>query len=74
MQRNGFYLVECAWCKRLIGWKRKEGAVSFDTSHSICSHCAADVLSQLPTVTSPVPQQAVPDKQETDSSPTPPAV
>ena len=73
MLRRRSLLVKCAWCKRHMGWKRKEGAVPFETSHGICPRCAADVLSKLPTATSLEPQEVVPDKQETDASPTPPA-
>ena len=43
MLRNRFYLIECAWCQRRIGWKRKEGSVPSDTSHGICPPCAADM-------------------------------
>ena len=45
--RNRYYLVECAWCKRRIRWKRKEGSVPGDTSHGICPQCAADMLRKM---------------------------
>ena len=71
--QNGFYLVECAWCKRHLRWKRTEGTVPGETSHSICPRCAADVLSTLPPAHSPAPQQEVPDTRETAASTPPPA-
>jgi hypothetical protein len=73
MLQYAFYLVECAWCKRSIHWKRTQGALPGQTSHSICPRCAADVLSTLLPALSPPPQQEVPDKHETDASTTPPA-
>ena len=45
--RNLYYLIECAWCKQRLGWKRKTAAVPGDTSHSICPPCAADLLRGL---------------------------
>jgi hypothetical protein len=49
IQRKRYYLIECAWCKRRIGWKRKreEDAVPGDTSHGICPPCAADVRRDI---------------------------
>ena len=69
MLRRRFVLIECAWCKLHIRWQRTHGAVSGDTSHSICQHCAADLLSTLPTAISPAPHQAVRDTKEPVSSP-----
>ena len=45
--RQRFYLIECAWCKTRLGWKRKTGAVSGDTSHGICPQCAMDILREV---------------------------
>jgi hypothetical protein len=42
--RNLYLLVECAWCKRRIGWRRKTGTVLRDTSHGICPPCAMNML------------------------------
>lgn len=48
-RRNRYYLIECAWCKRRLRWKRKQGDVPGDTSHSICPPCAAAILSEMAT-------------------------
>jgi hypothetical protein len=45
--RQRFYRIECAWCKKRIGWKRKTGAVPGATSHSICPQCAADIFREV---------------------------
>jgi hypothetical protein len=45
--RNRYYLIECAWCKTRIGWKRKAPSVPGDTSHGICRLWAADIVRQL---------------------------
>src|SRR5262249_31589826 len=45
--RNHFYLIECAWCKRRIRWKRKVPSVPGDTSHGICPPCAAGMLREI---------------------------
>src|SRR5262244_2788750 len=45
--RNRYYMIECAWCKKRIRWKRKRGAVPGDTSHGICLACAAALLRQM---------------------------
>jgi hypothetical protein len=42
--RNRYFMIECAWCKRRIGWKPKTGSVPGATSHGICPPCAADML------------------------------
>jgi hypothetical protein len=47
MLRNRYYLIECAWCKRRIGWKRKLDSVPGDTSHGICSQCSADIFKKI---------------------------
>jgi hypothetical protein len=45
--RHLYLLIECAWCKRRIGWKRKEPSVPGETSHGICLPCAAHILTQM---------------------------
>jgi hypothetical protein len=45
--RQGYLLVECAWCKRRIGWKRKDPSVPGDTSHGICPPCAAELCKEM---------------------------
>jgi len=45
--RKRYYLIECAWCKRRIRWKRKEGEVPGETSHGICPSCFADMLRKI---------------------------
>jgi hypothetical protein len=45
--RQGFYRIECAWCQKRIGWKRKTAAVPGDTSHGICPACATDLVSKM---------------------------
>jgi hypothetical protein len=52
-RRNRYYLIECAWCKKRIRWKRKQGDVPGDTSHSICPPCAAAILSEMATLQPP---------------------
>jgi hypothetical protein len=42
--RQRYLLVQCAWCQRRLGWKRKQAAVPGATSHSICPRCAADIV------------------------------
>ena len=42
--RKRSLLVQCAWCQRRLGWKRKQAAVPGATSHSICPRCAADIV------------------------------
>jgi hypothetical protein len=58
--RQCYYLIECAWCQRRLGWKRKQAAVPGETSHSICSRCAAVIGREIamPTVSL---RQAVPE-------------
>ena len=36
-----FFRIECAWCKRHLGWKRKHVAVPGETTYGICPPCAA---------------------------------
>ena len=50
--RNLYLLVECAWCKTRMGWKRKHASVPGDTSHSVCTSCAAALRSELATLPS----------------------
>jgi hypothetical protein len=45
--RNCYYLIECAWCKRHIRWKRREGAMPGGTSHGICPPCAAAMVREM---------------------------
>ena len=45
-RRQRALLVQCAWCQRRLGWKRKQAAVPGATSHSICRRCAADIVSK----------------------------
>jgi hypothetical protein len=45
--RKRYYLIECAWCKRRIRWKHKEGEVPGETSHGICPSCCADMLRKI---------------------------
>jgi hypothetical protein len=63
--RTLYYLIECAWCQRRIGWKRKTAAVPGDTSHGICPPCATDLFRKL---------QAMKDSQAGASSLTPQSV
>jgi len=42
-RRKRYYLVECAWCKKRMRWKRAEGPVSYKVSHSICAQCFVQV-------------------------------
>src|SRR5215831_14544986 len=49
--RQSYFLIECAWCKQRIRWKPKMSPSPSDTSHGICLHCAADVLSPVRTAT-----------------------
>ena len=42
--RQCYLLVQCAWCQRRLGWKRKQAVVPDVTSHSICPRCAADIV------------------------------
>ena len=42
--RKCYLLVQCAWCQRRLGWKRKQAVVPDVTSHSICPRCAADIV------------------------------
>ena len=55
--RKRYYLIECAWCKKCLGWKRKEGAGPGDTSHGICPQCAADTLRDMAKLLLPPPSQ-----------------
>ena len=45
--RQGYDLLECAWCKRRIRWSRKAPAVPCETSHGICPPCAGRIRTQL---------------------------
>jgi hypothetical protein len=42
--RRCYFLVECAWCKQRIRWKRKLADVPGETSHGICLPCAGNLL------------------------------
>ena len=46
-RRKRYYLVECAWCKKRMRWKRAEGPVPYTVSHSICAQCFAWVSQGL---------------------------
>ena len=72
--RNCYYLIECAWCKRRIRWKRQAASVPGDTSHGICPLCAVNLLKKLPATINPAPQSRVQYTRETDASKTVPAV
>jgi hypothetical protein len=45
--RMRYLLVQCAWCQRRLGWKRKQATVPGATSHSICPRCAADIVRKI---------------------------
>jgi len=45
--RQRYSLIACAWCKRRIRWKHKEGDVPGDTSHGICPSCFADMIRKI---------------------------
>lgn len=45
--RNRYLLIECAWCQRRIGWKRKTAAVPDETSHSICPSCVTTLCKEM---------------------------
>ena len=45
--RKRYYLIECAWCKRRIRWRHKQGDVPGETSHSIRPPCAAAIFSDM---------------------------
>jgi hypothetical protein len=49
--RQRYLLVQCAWCQRRLGWKRKQAAVPGATSHRICPRCAADIGRTLALLT-----------------------
>jgi hypothetical protein len=49
--RQRYLLVQCAWCQRRLGWKRKQAAVPGATSHSICPRCAADIVKTIALLT-----------------------
>ena len=53
--RHRYFLIECAWCTRRIGWKPKRGSVPGDTSHGICPHCAADMVREIAKLPSTPP-------------------
>src|SRR5207302_9643858 len=53
--RNRYFLIECAWCTRRIGWKPKRGSVPGDTSHGICPPCAADMVREIAKLPSTPP-------------------
>ena len=63
--RNRYLLIECAWCQRRIGWKRKTAAVPGDTSQGICPSCATTLFKEM---------QARKDSQAGSSHPPPPLV
>jgi hypothetical protein len=58
--RQGYFLIVCAWCRRRLGWKRKQASVPGETSHSICQQCAVAIGREIamPTVSL---TQAVPE-------------
>jgi hypothetical protein len=45
--QKSYSLIECAWCKRRIRWRRQAPAVPGAISHGICPPCAARLLTQL---------------------------
>jgi hypothetical protein len=49
--RKRYLLVQCAWCQRRLGWKRKQAAVPGATSHSIGPRCAADIVRNIVMLT-----------------------
>jgi hypothetical protein len=51
--RQCYDLMECAWCRRRLGWKRKQAAVPGETSQRICSRCAAAVVRAIARPTAP---------------------
>ena len=53
MLRKGYWLIECAWCKRRIRWQPKKDATPGGTSHGICQSCMTALLT-TPLV-SPIP-------------------
>jgi hypothetical protein len=78
--RHRYYLIQCAWCQRRIGWKRKMDAVSGDTSHGICPSCATDLFRKIHTrkygqagSSSPAPQHGRHETGETDAAKRAPA-
>ena len=46
-RRPHSFRIACAWCKRGIGWKRKEVAVPGETTYGICPPCVAEMISKL---------------------------
>jgi hypothetical protein len=56
--RKRYLLVQCAWCQRRLGWKRKQAAVPGATSHSICPQCAADIGRTITLLTVSLTQAA----------------
>ena len=56
--RQCYLLVQCAWCQRRLGWKRKQAAVPGATSHRICPRCAADIGRTLALLTVSLTQAA----------------
>jgi hypothetical protein len=56
--RQCYYLVECAWCRRRLGWKRKQASVPGETSHSICSRCTVTVVRAMASPPAPLRQSA----------------
>jgi hypothetical protein len=56
--RQGYFMIQCAWCRRRLGWKRKHAAVSGETSHSICARCAAAMVRAMARPPDPLRQAA----------------
>jgi hypothetical protein len=56
--RKRYLLVQCAWCQRRLGWKRKQAAVPGATSHSICPQCTADMGREIAMPTASLTQEA----------------
>ena len=52
-RRKRYYLVECAWCKKRMRWKRAEGPVPYKVSHSICAAMFCVGVSRVMKAPSP---------------------
>jgi hypothetical protein len=50
-----YYQIECAWCKKCLGWKLKNVSVPGDTTYGICPPCVVAMVSKISSMPKSLP-------------------
>jgi hypothetical protein len=56
--RHHYFRIECAWCKRFLGWKPKNVSVPGDTTYGICPPCVAGLGAYSTPKLPPIPRES----------------